>query len=100
MSHVVRDQNQPDLSKWITVDGRIRQYPRRPTDRAALLRFVADRIIDDGEVLTEREINGRLAVISDDVAALRRYLVVAGHLDRTPDGAEYRPAIGERHISE
>lgn len=80
----------PDLAKWIDPSGHIRQYPRRPTDRAALLEHIARKVITAGETLTEPEINHRLALITDGVAALRRYLVVAGHLDRTRDGSAYR----------
>ncbi|WP_181157215.1 MULTISPECIES: DUF2087 domain-containing protein [unclassified Microbacterium] len=83
------DPHHADLSKWIDDKGRIRQYPRRAADRATLLKFIADKVIATGEVLTEEQLNKRLAPFTDDVAALRRYLVVAEHLDRTRDGSAY-----------
>ncbi len=40
--------------------------------------------------LTEAELGEHLAVITSNVAALRRYLVDAALLDRTADGSSYR----------
>ncbi|MFD8770707.1 MULTISPECIES: DUF2087 domain-containing protein [Microbacterium] len=59
----------PDIAKWMHAAGRIHQYPRRPADQAALLEFVARKIITAGEVLTEPQLNQRLASFSDDIAA-------------------------------
>ena len=50
---------------------------------------MASRILVDDERLTEREINERLAAIVDDVAAIRRYLVDEGLIERTRSGTEY-----------
>lgn len=84
--------DRPDLSKWIDDAGRIRQYPRRPGDRSALLAAIAGQVLFTDEVLAEHELNQRLRRFTDDIAALRRYLVVAGHVNRTSDGSEYRSA--------
>ena len=46
-------------------------------------------MLKSGEVVSEREMNERLSVHSEDVAALRRYLVDAGLVERTATGSEY-----------
>ena len=71
-------------------DGRIEQYPARPSDRRAVLEWVARELLSPGEELSEAEVNERLARHHDDVASLRRYLVDAGLLQRTPSGDSYR----------
>ncbi|RZS59539.1 hypothetical protein EV141_0768 [Microcella putealis] len=71
------------------VGGRIAQYPANPDARRELLSEVARRAFRPDEVLNERAINERLAVFSDDVAVLRRYLVDQELLERRADGSEY-----------
>ena len=71
------------------VDGRIAQYPANPDARRELLTEVARRALRSDELLDERAINERLAVFSDDVAVLRRYLVDHELLERRADGSEY-----------
>ena len=69
--------------------GRIDRYPVQEADRLALLRWVAERAFEPGEVLSERATNVRLERFSDDVAGLRRALVDAEILERTRSGSEY-----------
>ncbi|MBF4589847.1 DUF2087 domain-containing protein [Curtobacterium sp. VKM Ac-1395] len=71
-------------------DGRIQRYPSNPSERAELLRWVAERTLTNGEVLSERDINERLRPVDDDTARLRRYLVDLGVVERTPSGSDYR----------
>ncbi|WAC66926.1 DUF2087 domain-containing protein [Agrococcus sp. SL85] len=73
-------------------DGRIASWPRRPSDRAALLAWAAERALPEGGAVDERAVTERLAAIADDPATLRRDLVDAGLLDRDADGAAYRRA--------
>lgn len=68
---------------------RIERYPMRPTERQAVLKWVADDAFQIDEVLTEPEVNERLAPYDADVAALRRYLVDEGLLLRTKSGTSY-----------
>lgn len=75
--------------RFLTDAGRIDRYPVHPADRAELLRWVASRAFEHGEVLTEAKTNERLTAFTDDVAALRRYLVDAELLERTRSGSEY-----------
>ncbi|KHK98975.1 hypothetical protein LK09_04860 [Microbacterium mangrovi] len=70
-------------------DERIVQYPARPAERLELLGWVARTVLRPGEVVAETDMNDRLSAHTDDVAALRRYLVDAGLVERTPTGSEY-----------
>ena len=71
--------------------GRIVEIPRAPELRTSLLRHLAERFVV-GETYTEPAINAVLHEVHDDHVALRRYLVDAGLLERTDDGAAYRRA--------
>lgn len=51
--------------------------------------WVVERAFGAEEVLDESDTNERLARFTGDVAALRRYLVDAGLLERTRSGSEY-----------
>lgn len=73
-------------------DGRIDRYPSNPDERRELLEWVAHRCVAGDEVVTERELNGRLEQYSDDFAVLRRYLVDFGLLWRTRSGSSYSRA--------
>lgn len=69
--------------------GRIVHYPARPADRLELLQWIATQTLRTGEVVTERVMTERLSAFTDDSAALRRYLVDAGIVERTASGSEY-----------
>lgn len=71
--------------------GRIVDIPRAPELRLALLRHLAGRF-EPGRTYREREVNAVLHEAHDDHVALRRYLVDAGLLARSDDGAAYRRA--------
>jgi hypothetical protein len=74
-----------------------RGFPRRPRDRAILMKSIV-MLLDADRTYTEREINARLGAWKRDVApaietdhvTLRRLLVDFGHLERTADGRAYR----------
>lgn len=71
-------------------NGKIAQYPMNKRERVELLDWVARRAFTDGDRIDEPTVNARLERFSDDVAVLRRYLVVHGLVDRARDGSEYR----------
>ncbi|MBX3091499.1 MAG: DUF2087 domain-containing protein [Cryobacterium sp.] len=73
-------------------DGRIEQYPVRPSDRRDVLDWVVEQAIRPDEILTEPEVNERLEPFHPDVATLRRCLVDDGLLLRTPSGTTYSRA--------
>jgi len=70
-------------------NGRIMRWPAAASARDEVLRWALDRTIES-EVLGERELTERLAGLTDDPALLRRALVDAGLLARSPDGSDYR----------
>jgi hypothetical protein len=62
-------------------DGKLESLPAKRSRRLQLLNEVA-QAFEPGIRYTEREVNRRLAVMHDDYAALRRYLVDEELLDR------------------
>lgn len=74
--------------------GLLRGLPRRASDRDEVFGWIAGRVLNPGEVVDEREVTRRLGRLADDPVALRRHLVDAGYLSRSPDGREYRLADG------
>lgn len=78
--------------RFLDPRGVITQWPTRADDLRELLAMVAQRVLAPGEVLTEKELNGRLRVLTIDVALLRRHLVDHGLVDRTPTGSAYTRA--------
>lgn len=81
--------------RFLDADGRITRIPRADDDRRALFALVIDRVLAEGEVQDEREVSRRIAMLHDDVTALRRDLVDAGFLRRAPDGSSYRRGAGD-----
>ncbi len=86
--------------RFLSRDGRILDYPSRERDRRELLSVVAGRAVGPDEDLSERQFGERLARMTDDVATLRRYLVDAGAISRSPDGRSYRLAAFEEEAPE
>jgi hypothetical protein len=90
-----------------------RGFPRKQRDRLILIKSILMQM-DSGRTYTESEINGLLAewnrevapAIETDVLNLRRTLVDSGHLERTPDGSQYRvgfppgPAIFDLEVDQ
>lgn len=77
------------VERFLTPQGRLMGLPAKPAERLELLRLLASRVLRPDEVVTEKELNLRLAVFDDDVASLRRLMVEAELLERTPTGTEY-----------
>lgn len=73
--------------------GRLESLPRRQEDRRLVLRWLAARVSDLGEPMSERELTDRLAALAADPVGRRRDLVEAGLVGRTRDGAEYRRTV-------
>jgi hypothetical protein len=74
-------------------DGRLLHYPSNAADRAELFAFIAEQVLAPGEVVDEPTMNERLIGFTEDVAALRRYLVDAALVERSADGSEYARVI-------
>ena len=73
------------------VDGRLVRIPAQHKKRLVVLRFLALSDFRQGEEVAERDVNMRLALRYPDVAALRRYLVENGFMDRSAGIYRLRP---------
>jgi hypothetical protein len=62
-------------------DGRLVAMPRGGRKRQIVLDHLVQRF-EPGRKYTEDEVNAHLREVDEDVAALRRYLIDAGLLDR------------------
>ncbi|MDQ7993312.1 MAG: DUF2087 domain-containing protein [Propionicimonas sp.] len=80
---------QRGVERFLTPAGRLLGLPSKPAERLELLALLASRALRPGEVVPEQELNRRLASFDDDVATLRRLMVEAELLERTPSGTEY-----------
>ena len=73
------------------VDGRLTTIPARERKRQVILRYLARHDFEEDRDYPEREVDQRLALRHRDVAALRRYLVDAGYLERQAGIYRRRP---------
>ncbi|WP_159613788.1 DUF2087 domain-containing protein [Glutamicibacter sp. JC586] len=64
--------------------------PAKPADRHAVMLYIRDAVITDGERLREEQLNERLRVFHQDVALLRRFMVDHALLLRAADGSSYQ----------
>lgn len=82
-------------SEAILEVGPLEELPSREADRVAMSVRIVHRVFErmgGARSLTEPEVNAGIAMITDDVALVRRDGVDAGVLQRTADGAAYRLA--------
>lgn len=70
------------LRSFFDAHGRLLAIPSRHAKRLVVLDQLA-QLFEPGEKYDELEVNRRLRAAHDDVAALRRYLVEDGFLDRS-----------------
>ncbi|WIX99204.1 DUF2087 domain-containing protein [Amycolatopsis mongoliensis] len=72
--------------------GRLVTIPHSGRRRQLLLAHLAERF-EPGRLYTEQDVREKLAMVHDDHATLRRYLVDEGLLQRSNDGGAYgRPS--------
>jgi len=76
------------LRTFLDAEGRLRSIPAKLAKRLVVLDHLA-QLFEPGERFPEVEVNRRLRAVHEDVAALRRYLVEEGFLDRA-DGVYWR----------
>lgn len=81
------------LRNFLGPDGRIEELPARAAKRRLVLEYVAGRFEPD-RPYAEQEVNDTLLELHDDYAALRRYLVDDGLLEREA-GVYRRPGVGD-----
>ncbi len=70
------------LRAFLDGQGRLRGIPSRHSKRLVVLDLLA-QLFEPGQRYEEVEVNRMLRAYHDDVAALRRYLVEDGFLDRS-----------------
>lgn len=70
-------------------NGRIEAYPTNQTPRRELLQWLVEKLLDEDEVLSERDVTERLDGHEIDAVTLRRYLIDEGLLERTRSGSSY-----------
>jgi len=76
------------LRAFVLPDGSLRSIPTKITKRLVILNLIAQQF-EIGRTYPEVEVNAALRTFHDDVAALRRYLVEEGFLERR-DGQYWR----------
>ena len=76
------------LRAFLNPDGSLRSIPTKITKRLVILNLIAQEF-EIGRTYTEVEVNAAVRAFHDDVAALRRYLVEEGFLERR-DGQYWR----------
>ena len=81
----------PQLTSYFT-HGRLASLPPTLSDRSRQMAELFARFIAVDGILTEQEVNERIAVAADDVAAVRRTLVETGWLERDRAGTFYGSA--------
>lgn len=64
-------------------DGRLTVIPSQEKKRLVILEFLCSACFAEDRDFPEAEVNERLRSYHEDVAALRRYMVVAGLLTRS-----------------
>lgn len=73
-------------------DGRLVSIPAQQRKRLVIYRYLLEKVLPDpDELVQERDVNMRLALLFPDPAMLRRALVDAGLASR--DGMTYRRAV-------
>ena len=76
------------LRAFVSPDGSLTSIPTKIRKRLVVLDLLAQEF-EPGEKYAETDVNNRLRAYHPDVAALRRYLVEEGFLDRA-DGSYWR----------
>jgi hypothetical protein len=78
------------LKPLLDADGKIKRWPKKAAERTAVLEYFAEKF-ETGKDYTEVEVNGIIGSLHtfSDVSGLRRELITAKLLNRTPDGRRY-----------
>jgi hypothetical protein len=78
------------LASLLDNDGKIKRWPKKPEERAAVLGFFAGKF-EKGKDYTEKDINAIIAALHsfNDITMIRRELITAKLLNRTPDCKRY-----------
>lgn len=90
--HQARDAltsgDDPEITTFFK-QGRLVELPRSPARRRAVLTQVA-QLFEEGRTYSEAQVSAILSEVHDDYAALRRWMVDLGFLERDRRGMQYR----------
>lgn len=67
---------------------KLKHFPKKEKKKIVILAKIAE-YLDRGERYSEIELNHQLAMIYDDIATIRRYLIQYGFMARKKDGSAY-----------
>lgn len=78
------------LTPLLDADGKIKRWPKKAAERTAVLEFFIEKF-ETGKDYTEMEVNAIIAPMHsfNDTSMLRRELITAKLLNRTPDCRRY-----------
>jgi biotin operon repressor len=76
------------LRDYLNEDGTIHQIPTNQRKLDVILGYIADHF-DFERTYTEKEVNAIIGALHDDIAGLRRDLIMMRYLDRERDGSAY-----------
>lgn len=82
------EQSRKVMKAYLNADGSLKQIPSQPAKLQIILNYVVESV-SPGILYTEKEINLLMRRFHADTAALRRYLVDRGMLERKSDGSQY-----------
>lgn len=82
------EQRRKVLKAYLNADGSLRQIPSQPAKLQIILDYVVEAF-SPGVIYSEKEVNMLMRRFHVDTAALRRYLVDRGMLERKSDGSQY-----------
>jgi DNA-binding NarL/FixJ family response regulator len=82
------EQRRKVLKAYLNADGSLKQIPSQPGKLQIILDYVVEAFTP-GALYTEKEVNTLMRRFHIDTAALRRYLVDRGMLERKSDGSQY-----------
>lgn len=84
-----KERDQTLQTAFLSLDPlKLKHFPKKEKKKIVILAKIAD-YLDQGQVYTEIELNHQLAMIYDDIATVRRYLIEYGFMARTKDGSAY-----------
>ena len=69
------------IDQFFRPDGTLISIPAKAAKRVAVLKFIASKLSHDTEY-PEKELNTIIAKFHDDTAAIRRYMIEYGILER------------------
>ena len=77
------------LSAFLDADGRLVAHPMKRKKLEVILRYALRTWFTDEGPWTEKEVNGRLAALTEDVASIRRGFIDHGFMRRDRRGTAY-----------